>query len=558
MRAKLISMTENPIDIMWMAARTCYSEKSPIDMWYGQDENEKHKDFVEKYTKRWELVKKVLDSGHLSIAEYCNFVFAIEGIDRSQSHQLVRHRLCTFCMSGDTRIATSSRRTNKKTIKELYELLPQYKKNIKVRCANETSKELMFKPIKNILYNGKNHVYEVKTEDGYCIKTTLNHKFLSNNGWKVLAELSVGEKVYTNGVLAYRDKDWLQEHYIKNNESQEYMGLLCGVSKYTIRKYIRLHRLQKEMGSWSIGIEPPNKGRTKLNYEPLKVASEKMKGNHNAPHWTGSDNPSYKGDNITNSGGYSRTHRGYKKGGVCAKCGRSGYTEFHHIDKNPKNTSSENIIELCFNCHRQQHNQRLFVAKLSKIESIKYIGEEETYDIEMQQEPHNFVANGFVVHNSQQSQRYVEFKESYDTLIEALDKGTEQQEQYLRSIAEKYFADVTSDNYRDYIQALINYLGAIKRGTKAEDARMILPNATKTNLIMGVNLRELIHICNLRLCTRAQAPIRQLFNLIKEEVTKKDKNLGSLLVPTCEELGYCREFKSCGRKPKFEDIKNVN
>ena len=27
MKVKLISMTENPIDIMWTAARTCYSEK---------------------------------------------------------------------------------------------------------------------------------------------------------------------------------------------------------------------------------------------------------------------------------------------------------------------------------------------------------------------------------------------------------------------------------------------------------------------------------------------------------------------------------------------------
>ena len=32
MRVKLISMTENPIDLMWTAARTCYSEKSPISM----------------------------------------------------------------------------------------------------------------------------------------------------------------------------------------------------------------------------------------------------------------------------------------------------------------------------------------------------------------------------------------------------------------------------------------------------------------------------------------------------------------------------------------------
>lgn len=555
MKVKLIDAPVYPIDIMWTAARTCYSEKSPIDIWNEDRFRNLDEDDDQREIRLWNLVKKVLDSGHQSIAEYVNFVFAIEGVDRATSHQLVRHRLCTFCMSGDTRVITSSRRTNKKTIKELYELLPQYKKNIKVRCVNESSKEFMFKPIKNILYNGKNRVYEVKTEDGYCIKTTLSHKFLSNDGWKMLAELSVGEKVYTNGILAYRDKDWLQEHYIKNNESQEYMGLLCGVSKHTIRKYIRLYGLQKEMGSWSIGVEPPNKGRTKFDYEPLKAVSEKMKGNHNAPHWTCSNNPSYKGDNITNSGGYTRTHRGYKKTGVCAKCGKLGYTELHHIDRNPKNTSSENIIELCFSCHRQQHKQRLFVAKLSKIESIKYVGEEETYDIEMQQEPHNFVANGFVVHNSQKSQRYVEIKESFDTISELFENPkTDKDEDYLYSVASKYFVGVTKDNYRLFIQPLLSYLQGIKLGMKPEEARTFLPNATKTDLIMSINLRELIHISGLRLCSRAQAPIRQLFGCIKQEVILYDKRLGNLLQPKCESMGYCTEEKTCRRKPRLGEL----
>lgn len=153
-----------------------------------------------------------------------------------------------------------------------------------------------------------------------------------------------------------------------------------------------------------------------------------------------------------------------------------------------------------------------------------------------------------------QSQRYVEFKESYNTLTEAFDKGTEQQEQYLKTIAEKYFTGVTNDNYRDYIQALINYLGAIRRNVKPEDARMILPNATKTNIVMTINLRELMHTSNLRLCTRAQNEIRMLFGIIKEEVKKYDEKLGNLLKPTCFKLGYCPEHKSCHRKPTKEEV----
>lgn len=43
-------------------------------------------------------------------------------------------------------------------------------------------------------------------------------------------------------------------------------------------------------------------------------------------------------------------------------------------------------------------------AQLSKVISIKYVGEEKTYDIQCEEPHHNFVANGIVVHNSGKTQ----------------------------------------------------------------------------------------------------------------------------------------------------------
>ena len=91
-------MTENPIDVMWTAARTCYASESPIDMWDKAyetyiDPDNVLTDACEKQEKaHWKLVQKVLNSGHQSIAEHVYFTFAIEGISRACSHQLVRHR----------------------------------------------------------------------------------------------------------------------------------------------------------------------------------------------------------------------------------------------------------------------------------------------------------------------------------------------------------------------------------------------------------------------------------------------------------------------------------
>ncbi len=55
-----------------------------------------------------------------------------------------------------------------------------------------------------------------------------------------------------------------------------------------------------------------------------------------------------------------------------------------------------------------------------------------------------------------------------------------------------------------------NYDALLSAGVKAEDARYVLPNACKTELIMTINLRSLINFFEHRMCTRAQWEIRNL------------------------------------------------
>ena len=64
-----------------------------------------------------------------------------------------------------------------------------------------------------------------------------------------------------------------------------------------------------------------------------------------------------------------------------------------------------------------------------------------------------------------------------------------------------------------------------------EDARYILPNACCTELYLSCNLRELIHICNERLCSRAQWEIREL---VQKMVDLVDPELKFMLVPKCK------------------------
>ena len=88
-------------------------------------------------------------------------------------------------------------------------------------------------------------------------------------------------------------------------------------------------------------------------------------------------------------------------------------------------------------------------------------------------------------------------------------------------------------------------------GIPAEDARAVLPNAASTSIVASLNLREMIHLANLRLCTRAQYEIRSMIKMMCDELIKEEAWLKPYLVPKCERLGYCDEDKSCGRMPKL-------
>lgn len=167
---------------------------------------------------------------------------------------------------------------------------------------------------------------------------------------------------------------------------------------------------------------------------------------------------------------------------------------------------------------------------------------------------------------SQQSQRYVEIKEDLGELCHlSLELQRDAKDKQDKTVAtfekteellNKYFVmkDVIPETMQALLDDLITYKRYIEHGYKAEDARAVLPNCTKTNITMSVNFRELIHMCNLRLCTRAQKEIRDLHKLMKDEVKKVDERLASYLVPQCEVHGACFEHNCCGRKPKFEDL----
>ena len=112
--------------------------------------------------------------------------------------------------------------------------------------------------------------------------------------------------------------------------------------------------------------------------------------------------------------------------------------------------------------------------------------------------------------------------------------------------------DKTVDAIREAYSALI------EMGVPAEDARMLLPNACCTEICVKMNLRELIHFCNERLCTCAQWEIRAMTREMVKAVVEVAPELKEFLVPKCEArapYSFCTESKSrtCGRHPLLSE-----
>lgn len=87
MQVKLIAHTPDPERLCAAAAKLCHEpdENSFEDMYNQLDDN-----------TIGNILAFVLKMGHESVIEHASFTFSIEGVSRTLTHQLVRHRIASY------------------------------------------------------------------------------------------------------------------------------------------------------------------------------------------------------------------------------------------------------------------------------------------------------------------------------------------------------------------------------------------------------------------------------------------------------------------------------
>src|SRR5438105_7132349 len=87
LEVKLIDFARDPLTKLYGAYRTCYTPKTPGEVWEEIESGKITQDAIR------EFIAERLKTGHASPLEQVVFWFGISGVSRALSHQFVRHRI---------------------------------------------------------------------------------------------------------------------------------------------------------------------------------------------------------------------------------------------------------------------------------------------------------------------------------------------------------------------------------------------------------------------------------------------------------------------------------
>ena len=613
MKVKLITYTPNPVEIIYRSARTCYSAKTPTQMWedllgdnagYGE----------EFYKKMCNFVEGILKTRHESVLEHANFTFACEGFSRA-------------CYSEDTKVLTLNGWKYFKDVDIANDLFAtrnssgdvefhratdyiSYDYNGLMHHYHKQNLDILVTPNHNILMKK----YDIRTADNYHLCPSedidINRFYITkefNYNTTTADTIKISGYNYTRLNRSGKplevctpdmelDKDvffpfmawYLSDGTVTyNNKENSYC---VGITQTTCKVNI-LNKTRERISTLieNMGIKPySNESTIRFKNQTIGHFLKQLgKSNEKCIPWDlfKEFNKNYaklfideylKGDGSIDTNGCGKL---YTTSPVLAEqlhilCYMAGYTSKLTVKNNVGekvyikgvecNVNFPNyVIYVTLSNRKHSRNRNVLIDKHRNFSEVEYSGK--VYCVTVPNNTLFVERNGMPVwcgnclaqitrHRhcsfSVQSQRYVEIKIPYDDLQlmyhHAIELGDELVFSDVLELLDKYFVDVSEDNAECYLNCLLNYAKAIKDGKRAENARNFLPNAAKTNMIITMNLRELIHICHERMCRHAQREIRNIVGMMAEEVVAIEPLFEKYLQPKCVALGKCTERESCG------------
>jgi len=511
------------------AIRTCYKSEDKIEE--GSAEK---------------IINKILESKHMSTIEHGGFSVRFI-IDRGVSHELVRHRIASFsqestryCVVGDTRLSMKNPH-QKYTIEELFNNKVDSKnggwKRMKIKYMDMNG-ELSFGTVKDVWKEGEKNTLRITTKLGYNIECTHDHEIFTDSGYRNATEIVEGDRLAVNGqVPIYRDYEWLYNQYTVLNKTAVDISNEFDFNVSTIKKWVKLLKLPtKPKSYWNKNKTPWNKGLKEGDDPRVGNQANSLREYHN----DGQNTQLTRKERVK-----KLSKRTYHKmvGNSCEICTSKKTLQVHHIDENRDNNGLDNLMTLCSSCHQSVHNKNLECVHYDEVVKIEETGIQTVYDLEMNTNEHNFVANGIVVHNCNYNKEKFgneitviqpcwfenditgswEGAEWYDFECEDEERGyrlydlnTHDEPVYAECTwSEMIWAKAVNDAEKHYFMLLkkepdFNWT--------PQQARSVLPNSLKTEVVMTANFREWRAVLEQRTAQAAHPQIREIMRPLLDEL----------------------------------------
>ena len=498
-------------------------------------------------------------------------------------------------------------------------------RGMRLRMCDEATGDIRHTHITDVWESGVKPVFRVTLENGRRLEMTADHRCLTDAGWRTLSEATGLKRgagrdctwradapaFAVNGVPAHRDRAWLAERRAAGRSVTQ-IAEAAGVSYHTIRKALSRYGLQfttaekaRQSGLTRRGRRRTARTRGPLTGEALANVRRARSG-ANSNFWRGGTATERASVGRWTTENAPRVHErcGYR----CAICGSHAGLEAHHVapvwHAPDRARNFNNLLSLCGACHRRLHathreldllaeanagadlagfwerhggaaprpaakrapRVRRLRRAWSRVARIEYVGEKMTYDVAVDGPYHNFVADGFVVHNSVN-----EYSTRYSVAIDAA-QTTEPaawrtQAASNRQGSEGFLpADIgeamTAAETELQAKARAVYDARLAAGVAREQARKDLPLSTYTEAYWKVDLHNLLHFLALRMDSHAQQEIRDYATTVGERIVAplfpltweafRDYRLNASVL-TGPDRGVIRRLAATGAAPPYPD-----
>jgi len=455
--------TSNQLELIEVVGRTCYKSEDKI----GEGTAAK-------------FVQKLIDRGHLAMVEFSNFVFEVTPHVFTWVVGIIDRRFIRLSMDGRYLVSGSARSFIELYIDNRHECSALFISKLKDECPDLFQMiEINIRTRGEILQiSNQAHLIDQETLDGreyfvhYCFgynvvcNRGVTHEIVRHRPFSYAQECVIGStRVHRNYTI-----EQLYTRQESGNKFDSTHNKTINLKSVTDNGVIIPHKISK---IFCKGVEPVYEVQTKLGYSITCTKSHKFLSSDNV----------YKQLSNFKVGDYLFT--------TCHKMLTHGW----HLAKQ---------------------------IQLDEICSIEFRGNQKTFDLEMVDPYHNYIANGFAVHNST---RYCNYSGGVKFIIPPwidLEPGNYSIEDMSIYMFEKNEILRIDDDVKEWLSVLAQseyyYLRQLKRGWSAQKARGGLVIDLKTEINIYGNVRQWSHFFDLRTSPKAHPQMQEIAVMIREDL----------------------------------------